>query len=967
MFSATRMIFRTAIGLSLLLAIAGPATAGLPKIGVPAAVRPAAHGTPPGAEARILQVGLDLQANEQIETGATGQTHLLFVDGSTISIGPNASLRLDKFVYDSEAKEGELVVNVSKGLFRFVGGRISKKNAVLFKAPTAVIGIRGGVAIVQVNTPQQIAAAQNNGQTLPPAAATMLYGDRVTMQVGNQTQSITRPGFMISQNSGGVSSPQKATQAQLNQALAALEEPQTPPPGDDGEQTPEQLAAIAPAGGGPAVGDDDVANSQMASLGSDNNPNSVTSAGPGGAPLGAIAGLETEGEGILKDASQTPIEPLPICAEIGQTNCIPPSELGLPPLLEPTVVLEPVITEPPVIVEPQVPIEVAVPLTLPGNWAGRLYLTVFNETADIGYEADFPVEGGIVLDGFFTARVGDDLDIGVVEAGTFPISQILDAPVTGFGTLLPSQDFLIYEFTLLEDDDIRVMAWAGLPTPAPALGTATTMHYALRPDFVLGSSVPFVRGISGGSGVPPGEGGAFIDWSAGDLPPFAGWRIAVEGSGPGQTSAAGVFVGYVLDRDNPSSAELFAEMRGTSQAPGTETVFGFSSTAETERSSVEDGSNAFFGTAAPNAFTLIAGSGGANEHFQTDPSNAAMFRPAVIATATSGTTGSRTLTQLRGYAAGVAQYVLFDGELATGSDRPFVFENDGACCNETPNPNGIFPSDVFLTFDASERSFSAEFHLLDLFDDRGNDVAVYFGCTNSPCTAGAESVYLDDDTFAAIENPDLISSYNTGGFLTNQVDGDAKFYLVTSNYFDSNNFLPDGTELCVCEYVKWGFWGGTHFDGSAGDENARIHLATWVAGGDICNGCTLPTGIRATYQGHLIGSVINAGQLYLAAGSYEQVVDFNGPGSYSYSITVPDFDGETYTRTGVAGSQGTFGVAISGGGEDRTLAINGAFYGGGGDTAAEVAGGFRVTGTDYQAAGIVAATKTASVPLPGGE
>ena len=120
------------------------AWADLPAIRVPAAVRPAAHGTPAGGEQRILQVGVDLSPNEQINTGPTGQTHLLFLDGSSISIGPNASLTLDKFVCDPGAKEGELVVSVSKGLFRFVGGRISKKRAVLFKAPNATIGTFDG-------------------------------------------------------------------------------------------------------------------------------------------------------------------------------------------------------------------------------------------------------------------------------------------------------------------------------------------------------------------------------------------------------------------------------------------------------------------------------------------------------------------------------------------------------------------------------------------------------------------------------------------------------------------------------------------------------------------------------------------------------------------------------------------------------------------------------------------------------
>ncbi|MDE0944711.1 MAG: FecR domain-containing protein, partial [Alphaproteobacteria bacterium] len=251
-----------------------PAKAELPAIGVPAAVRPDALGTPPGGEERILQVGLDLIADERIDTGPTGQTHLLFVDGSAISIGPNSSLRLDKFVYDPRAKEGELVVSVSKGLFRFVGGKTSKKNTVLLKAPTAVIGIRGGVAIIQVNTPAQIQQAQNQGQALPPAAATMLFGEKVTMQSGSQTQTMTRPGFTVTQTKdGGVSTPQLTSRAQLTQVLSGLEDPQTPPANDDGSgggQTPQQLAAIAPAAGGdtPSITNEDVSNDQLSGLNS---------------------------------------------------------------------------------------------------------------------------------------------------------------------------------------------------------------------------------------------------------------------------------------------------------------------------------------------------------------------------------------------------------------------------------------------------------------------------------------------------------------------------------------------------------------------------------------------------------------------------------------------------------------------------------------------------------------------------
>jgi len=53
----------------------------------------------------------------------------------------------------------------------------------LFKAPNATIGIRGGVAIMEINTPKQVAQAKAQGQNLPPVVATMLYGDAVTMQL----------------------------------------------------------------------------------------------------------------------------------------------------------------------------------------------------------------------------------------------------------------------------------------------------------------------------------------------------------------------------------------------------------------------------------------------------------------------------------------------------------------------------------------------------------------------------------------------------------------------------------------------------------------------------------------------------------------------------------------------------------------------------------------------------------------
>ena len=300
------------LGLALTFVFAGPAFAKLPKIGVPAAVRPAAHGTPPGAESRILHVDLDLHANEEIATGATGQTHLLFRDGSTISIGPNSNLRLDKFVYDPDSKQGELVASLSKGVFRFVGGRISKSRPVLFKTAESTIGIRGGVALMEVNTPAQIAQARAQGRTLPPVVTTMLYGDQVFIQTPSQRRIISRPGFSVMQTTaGGVTAPQQTSQTRLTRVLSKLEDPQIPPGGGSGggTQSPRQLGQIAPAAGGPAVSNDDVASSQIAELGSDNDPASVGGGGNAPPPTVTVVDPTANADEIIVDAQGFPVVP----------------------------------------------------------------------------------------------------------------------------------------------------------------------------------------------------------------------------------------------------------------------------------------------------------------------------------------------------------------------------------------------------------------------------------------------------------------------------------------------------------------------------------------------------------------------------------------------------------------------------------------------------------------------------------
>ena len=156
------------------------------KVGVNAAVNTDANGTPPSGAVRRLVVGQEVVHNERIVTDAKGQTQILFLDGSSVSVGPNADLVIDEFIYDPKTGTGRMTITAVQGAMRFVGGKLSKQdNAVTLRIGTATIGVRGGVFIADV---------QPGGK----AEVVFVYGKAVT--VSGQTgcsQQLYRPGFAV--------------------------------------------------------------------------------------------------------------------------------------------------------------------------------------------------------------------------------------------------------------------------------------------------------------------------------------------------------------------------------------------------------------------------------------------------------------------------------------------------------------------------------------------------------------------------------------------------------------------------------------------------------------------------------------------------------------------------------------------------------------------------------------------------
>ena len=87
--------------------------------------------------------------NELIETGDESAIVIHFADGSKLTVGENAKIVIDKYVYNPGGSSNEQVITLTKGAFRFLSGSIPKEK-VSISTPTVTIGIRGTELVFDV-------------------------------------------------------------------------------------------------------------------------------------------------------------------------------------------------------------------------------------------------------------------------------------------------------------------------------------------------------------------------------------------------------------------------------------------------------------------------------------------------------------------------------------------------------------------------------------------------------------------------------------------------------------------------------------------------------------------------------------------------------------------------------------------------------------------------------------------------
>ena len=108
---------------------------------------------------------MDCCATKSCAPALDSATRLVMADSTNLSLGPNATLKLDRTVFDDEHHYRDVAVRMTSGAFRFVTGH-SEKAAYKITTPLATIGVRGTILDILSQRGQTIVNLQEGAASV---------------------------------------------------------------------------------------------------------------------------------------------------------------------------------------------------------------------------------------------------------------------------------------------------------------------------------------------------------------------------------------------------------------------------------------------------------------------------------------------------------------------------------------------------------------------------------------------------------------------------------------------------------------------------------------------------------------------------------------------------------------------------------------------------------------------------------
>ena len=932
----------------------GALPAAAAPVGVTSATEGDPLGKPPSDAERVLRIGIDVQANELITTKANDRAHLVFLDGTSLTVGPDAQLTIDKFVFDPDTKKGELAINASKGVFRLVGGKISKTSPISITTPSSTIGIRGGIAYFDVKKSETISS--------------FLFGISMLVSAQGKSENVTRPGSFVTTLYGHAPGmPALLPPGGLTNILAQLE----------GSTNSNKQ------GSNNGKGD----KKGSADKGAQGFGNSNSGQGPGTPNVNVAFTPPNTNSNVLTNA-------------VSNTNAAdnpttpPPTPQPAPPTPTPKPIV--IVTAGRYLADPIYdsrkfnPFTLAVPHIFRDDQPLRPIGTVVDGVATIttldGRKLNVPWMPGKLFDFSGTAGSGIASALGLVSPdGDFFAYVFIDSYGKKFGMVggdpTKKNDFPTSGFG--RQSLVSLGGPGNLPFASDQVAGNTQLKAAASVSDLYSA---YSKRLGPGylPNVPVGQAAVSLQVT-----------VSIAGQGANQTSYMGAFIGdYYTDAKNNTIAGS-GQYTGTYRLGATQGIgrlSSYESTASTGFGNAIYGPNGEYALYTPDKLTTTekhrhyghgygqengfaegegggggnngwgSGGGGWNGGLTTTRTPSASldqapgqllgspyYQPTIAVPSQTPAPNldaqPRTTTTMNGYVGGLVEVNSFFGRSST----------------QLLNSGRSDPHDVSITTNASTNTAQGTIVVRN-FAGSGRDAPTATfqlgGISHTNSVPDGSSAFINDNVYGM---RDQTSDPSRQSHVT--VDGH-KIPIYSNTVLTSynaaplaNNQLPGGATPCVCAFMSWGWWSGSATYPSAGGfhlpETGNLNLATYVVG-TLTNQVQMPQTGTATYTGSAIANIQNGNKSYIAGGSFMDSWNFR---TQTGQITIGNLDGATYSGT-AALQNGTvnFNGPLAGAG--RTGSLNGSFFSNGpSNPVAGQGGNFNITGSGYKAGGTFAGQK----------
>ncbi len=97
-------------------------------------------------------IGTRIHAQDVIRTGKKGAVGIVLLDDTTVSLGPKSELKMNEFNFQPSESTFSMAMNMLKGTFVYVSGRMAKlaPESVKVKTPVGVVAVRGTKFLVEI-------------------------------------------------------------------------------------------------------------------------------------------------------------------------------------------------------------------------------------------------------------------------------------------------------------------------------------------------------------------------------------------------------------------------------------------------------------------------------------------------------------------------------------------------------------------------------------------------------------------------------------------------------------------------------------------------------------------------------------------------------------------------------------------------------------------------------------------------